>query len=135
MRLTGIGSQYIIANVDSKGDPFNGSRTYEVDLPKGIPAARFWSFTVYDNQTRLRVQTPQQYPRAGNQSYPSPAAAPIVDGSTTVYFSPERPEGVKEGNWIQTDPKRGWFTILRLYSPLQSFFDKSCRAGEIAQPI
>jgi hypothetical protein len=60
-----------------------------------------------------------------------PAATPNADGSTTVYFSPKRPEGVKEGNWIQTDPKKGWFTILRLYSPLQPYFDKSWRAGEI----
>jgi hypothetical protein len=38
---------------------------------------------------------------------------------------------VKRGNWIQTDPKKGWFTILRLYSPLPSFFDKSWRPSEI----
>lgn len=35
------------------------------------------------------------------------------------------------GNWVQTDPEKGWFTILRLYSPLKPFFDKSWRAGEI----
>ncbi len=38
---------------------------------------------------------------------------------------------MKRGNWIQTDPKKGWFTILRLYSPLPSFFDKSWRPSEI----
>ncbi len=26
---------------------------------------------------------------------------------------------------------KGWFPILRLYSPLQSFFDKSWRPSEI----
>ncbi|MCK4839591.1 MAG: DUF1254 domain-containing protein, partial [Desulfobulbaceae bacterium] len=118
MRLTGVGSQYLCANIDSKGKPFDGSQTYKVVLPKNIPAARFWSFTVYDNQSRSMLQTKQPYPRAGSQSYPSPAAAPNADGSTTIYFSPKRPESVAEGNWIQTDPKKGWFTILRLYSPL-----------------
>ncbi len=54
-----------------------------------------------------------------------------ADGSTTIYFSSKQPEGMAEGNWIQTDPKKGWFTILRLYSPLQSFFDKSWRPSEI----
>ena len=131
MRLTGVGSQYLIANVDTNGEPFDGSKTYKVVLPKDIPAARFWSFTVYDNQTRSMLQTAQRYPRAGSQSYPSPAAAPNADGSTTIYFSPKRPKGVAEGNWIQTNPKKGWFTILRLYSPLQSFFDKSWRLSEI----
>jgi hypothetical protein len=131
MLLTGVGSQYLIANVDKNNEPFDGSKTYKVVLPKDIPAARFWSFTVYDNQSRSMLQTPQGFPRAGSQSYPSPAAAPDADGSTTIYFSPEQPRNVKEGNWIQTDPKKGWFTILRLYSPLQSFFDKSWRPGEI----
>ena len=131
MRLTGVGSQYLIANVDNSGKPFVGSKTYKVVLPKDIPAARFWSFTAYDNQTRSMLQTPQRYPRAGSQSYPSPAAAPNADGSTTIYFSPERPEDVAEGNWIQTDPSKGWFVILRLYSPLQTFFDKTWRLSEI----
>ena len=77
------------------------------------------------------LQTPQLYPRAGSQSYPSPAAEPNADDSTTIYFSPKRPEGIAEGNWIKTDPAKGWFVILRLYSPLQTFFDKSWRPGEI----
>ena len=100
-------------------------------LPKDIPAAAFWSFTLYDNQTRSMLQTPQKYPRAGSQSYPSPAAEAAADGSTTVYFGPTQPEGVARGNWIQTDPEKGWFNILRLYSPLPSFFDKSWRPSEI----
>jgi hypothetical protein len=131
MFLTGVGSQYLVANVDTNGRPFDGARTYKVVLPKDIPAARFWSFTVYDNQSRSMLQTPQLFPRAGSQSYPSPAAAPSRDGTTTVYFSPKQPNGVARGNWIQTDPDKGWFVILRLYSPLQSFFDKSWRPGEV----
>ena len=58
MRLTGIGSQYIVAFVDSKGEYFDGSKTYEVTLPPNIPAEKFWSFTVYDNQTRSMLDTP-----------------------------------------------------------------------------
>lgn len=133
MLLTGVGSQYLIANVDKNGKPFDGSDTYKVTLPKNIPAARFWSFTVYDNQTRSMLQTPQKFPRAGSQSYPTPAAAPSADGSTTIYLSPKKPEGVAAGNWIQTDPNKGWFIMLRLYSPLQSFFDKTWRPSEVEQ--
>jgi hypothetical protein len=131
MRLTGVGSQYLIAMYDSRKQYFDGARTYKVTLPKGIPQEKFWSLTVYDNQSRSMLDTPQRYPRAGSQSYPSPAAEPAADGSTTVYFGPQRPEGVKRGNWIQTDPEKGWFTILRLYSPLEPFFDKSWRPSEI----
>ena len=81
--------------------------------------------------SRSMLDTPQRYPRAGSQSYPSPAAEPNADGSTAVYFGPKQPDGVKRGNWIQTMPNKGWFVILRLYGPLEPFFDKSWRPSEI----
>jgi hypothetical protein len=134
MRIPGVGSQYLMAFLDPTGEPFDGAKTYKVTLPKDVPAEAFWSLTLYDNQTRSMLQTPQKYPRAGSQSYPSPAATEAEDGSTTVYFAPEQPEGVERGNWIQTDPDKGWFTILRLYSPMPAFFDKSWRPSEI-EPV
>ena len=131
MQIPGVGSQYLIAFRDANGDVFDGAKTYKVTLPKDIPARAFWSFTLYDNQSRSMLQTPQKYPRAGSQSYPSPAAEASADGSTTVYFSPKQPQGVARGNWIQTMPGKGWFNILRLYSPLPSYFDKTWRPSEI----
>ena len=131
MRLTGIGSQYLGAFVDANGEYFDGSKTYKMTLPPKVPAEKFWSLPLYDNQTRSMLDTPQRYPRAGSQSYPSPAAEPNADGSTTIYFAPTQPEGVKRGNWIQTDPKKGWNTLLRLYSPLEPFFTKEWRPSEI----
>jgi hypothetical protein len=131
MRLTGIGSQYLWTMVDANKQPFDGAKTYKVTLPQGIPEANFWSFTLYDNQTRSMLDTPQRYPRAGSQSYPSPAAEPSADGSTTVYFGPTQPAGVKRGNWIQTMPGKGVMPALRLYSPLEPFFAKTWRPSEV----
>jgi hypothetical protein len=132
MRIPDVGSQYLMGFLDNEGNPYDGAKTYKVTLPKGIPAHAFWSFTVYDNQSRSMLDTPQRYPRAGSQKYPSPAAEAGADGSTTIYFGPTQPAGVKRGNWIQTMPGKGWFTILRLYSPLESFFDRSWRPSEMA---
>ena len=131
MRLPGVGSQYLLAMQDADKQFFDGGRTYKLTLPKGIPYANFWSLTLYDNQTRSMLATPQNYPRAGSQGYPSPAAEADADGSTTVYFGPQQPAGVKRGNWIQTMPGKGWFVILRLYGPLEPFFTKAWRPGEI----
>ena len=131
MRLTGIGSQYIGTFVDASGEYLDGAKTYRMTLPPNIPAEKFWSLTVYDNQTRSMLDTPQRYPRAGSQSYPTPAAEPNTDGSTTVYFGPTQPQGIKRGNWIQTTPGKGWNTLLRLYSPLEPFFTKVWRPSEI----
>jgi hypothetical protein len=132
MRVPGIGSQYLMNMLDADKNYFDGSKTYTVTLPKGIPEGRFWSLTLYDNQSRSMLDTPQRYPRAGSQSYPSPAAEASPDGSTVIYLGPTQPQGVPRGNWIQTDPTKGWFTILRLYSPLEPFFDKTWRPSEIA---
>ncbi|WP_368732985.1 DUF1254 domain-containing protein [Streptomyces alkaliphilus] len=130
-RLTGVASQYLFSFADREGRALDGGKHYRLVLPPDIPAARFWSCTVYDNQTRSMIDTPQRFPRAGSQTYPSPAATADADGTTTVHFGPDRPDGVPEGNWIQTLPGRGWFVVLRLYSPLQPFFDRTWRPGEI----
>jgi hypothetical protein len=134
MRLTNIGSQYLLASLDANKQYFDGAKTYKCTLPKGIPAVNFWSFTLYDNMTRSMLDTPQRYPRAGSQSYPSPAAEASSDGSTTVYFSPTQPAGVARGNWIQTMPGKGYLVILRLYGPLEPFFTKEWRPSEI-EPV
>lgn len=131
MRLRDIGSQYLIGFKDAKGNNLDGALTYRVTLLANIPAGKFWSFTLYDNQSRSMLDTPQRYPRSGSQSFPTPAAKPSADGSTVVYFAPTKPDGANEGNWIQTDPKKGFFVILRLYSPLDGFFTKSWRPSEI----
>jgi hypothetical protein len=131
MNIPNVGSQYLMIFLDAAGDPFDGSKSYKVTLPPNIPAGKFWSLTLYDNQSRSMLATPQRYPRAGSQSYPSPAAVAEADGSTAVYIGPTQPQGVGRGNWIQTDPDKGWFGILRLYSPLESFFTKAWRPSEI----
>jgi hypothetical protein len=45
----------------------DGSKTYKVNLPPNVPAKDFWSFVVYDNQTRSMLQTAQQYPSIGSE--------------------------------------------------------------------
>jgi hypothetical protein len=55
----GSGSAYAIVGRDSQGRYFDGSKTYKITLPAQVPAARFWSFTIYDNQTRSMLETDQ----------------------------------------------------------------------------
>jgi hypothetical protein len=33
--------------------------------------------------------------------------------------------------WIETDPKTGWSTILRLHSPTEPFFSKEWRLSDV----
>jgi hypothetical protein len=126
-REVGIGSQYMCAFVDSKGDPLEGGKTYRLHLPKDIPVKDFWSVILYDSQTRSMLQTNQQWPAVSSQTK---GLQVNLDGSVDVYFGPKAPAG-KESNWVQTIPGKGWNTLLRLYGPLQPWFDKTWRPGEI----
>jgi hypothetical protein len=130
MHLTGIGSQYLYAMRDSDGDYFDGGRNYKLTLPADIPQSRFWSVILYDRQTRSMLQTDQPHPSLGSQSG---AVETNPDGSTDIYFGPVAPER-KESNWLQTVPGKGWWPMLRLYNPLQPFFEKSWRPSEI-EPV
>src|SRR4029453_19107889 len=65
MRLPGIGSQYLFALEDSNKQYFDGAKTYKVTLPKGIPEANFWSFTLYDNMTGWLFDIRRGSPSAG----------------------------------------------------------------------
>jgi hypothetical protein len=122
----GKGSQYAVAYVDSKGKPLDGSKTYKVHLPPHVPAKDFWSFVVYDNQTRSMLQTDQQFPSVSSARK---GVQKNADGSYDLYFGPKAPAG-KEGNWIQTIPGKGWNMLFRLYGPLQPWFDKTWRPGD-----
>ncbi len=128
-KMVGVGSQYAVAFVDAKGQPLDGGKNYRLHLPAGIPVKDFWSLVVYDNQTRSQLQTDQQFPSISSQKK---GIAINADSSVDVYFGPKAPKG-KQGNWVQTWPDKGWNVILRLYGPLQPFFDKTWRPGEIEQ--
>lgn len=127
LKMVGIGSQYAIAERDAAGHYLDGCKTYRLHLPPNIPAKDFWSVLVYDPQTRSMLQTDQQFPSASSQR-----EGLVVNGDTSVdvYFGPEPFPG-KEANWIQTVPGKGWFVFLRLYGPLEPWFDKTWRPGEI----
>ncbi|NOY42055.1 MAG: DUF1254 domain-containing protein [Planctomycetes bacterium] len=123
----GVGSQYATAFVDSQDKALDGGKTYRLHLPPNIPAKDFWSITLYDNQTRSMLQTDQQFPSLGS-SKKGVVANP--DTSVDIYFGPKAPKG-KESNWIQTVPGKGWNTILRLYGPLEPWFNKTWQPSEI----
>jgi len=124
--MVGKGSVYAMATTDGNGVPLNGAMTYKVTLPAPIPAKDFWSFMVYDNQTRSILETDQV---TGGLDSNSKGVKLNDDGSATVYFGPKAPEG-QDGNWVQTMPGKGYNAILRLYGPLEPWFEKSWMPGD-----
>lgn len=125
-KMVGKGSQYAYADRDRSGNYLDGSKTYRLNIPANVPAKDFWSVVIYDPQTRSELQTGQPFPSKNNKRDDLMVNA---DGSVDLYFGPKAPAG-KEKNWIQSVPGKGWFAILRLYGPLEPWFDKTWKPGD-----
>jgi len=124
LEIPGVGSNYAFATADKNGDILYGEKNYKVNIPANAPAKDFWSVVVYDPQTRSELQVP------GGSIYPSKnnKRDNLVynkDGSVDLYFGPSLPKGAPKENWTQTTPDKAWFVLLRLYGPLQPWFDKT----------
>lgn len=126
MKMIGKGSQYAYNARDRNGDYLRGDKTYKLNIPAGVPAKDFWSVVAYDPQTRSQLQTNQDFPSKNNKKNDLDEN---TDGSVDLYFGPEAPKG-HESNWIETVPSKGWMVLIRLYGPLDPWFDKTWQPGE-----
>ena len=126
-KMVGRGAQYAWGDRDSHGDYLDGANNYRLHIPADVPAQNFWSLVVYDPQTRSELQTGQRFPSKNNARG---GLTENADGSVDLYFGPQPPADF-ESNWTQTVAGKGWFSILRLYGPLEPWFDKTWRPGEI----
>ena len=114
---------------DTNGRLLGGEKKYKLHLPPDIPASDFWSIIVYNPFNRLIIHTDQLWPSVFSNK------KNLVcndDGSVDIWFGPETIIG-KEYNWVKTIPGQRWYMVLRLYYPLESWFDKTWRPGEIEE--
>ncbi len=126
LKMVGKGSQYAFCSRDKDGKYFDGAKTYKLTMPPHVPAKDFWSIVVYDPQTRAMLPTGQKYPAVNNKRGQLKTNA---DGSVDLYFGPKAPEGY-ENNWVETVPGKGWFVVLRLYGPLEPWFNKTWKPND-----
>jgi len=124
----GTGSQYAWTYQDESGQWLLGERHYRFRIPPNPPAKDVWSVIVYDNWTRAILPNGQKV--AGKNSYDKSVQS-NSDGSIDIYFGPESPAG-KESNWIRTVPGKGWFSIFRLYGPLEPWFSRTWTPDDCA---
>ena len=115
-------------DLDDNDQWLDGAKTYELVIPKDVAAEQFWLIVLYDNDTRCMIVNPAGKPEVNSRM-------DIVtngDGSVTLTFGPQKPV-TPESNWIQTNPKKGFFVYMRWYAPTKEFFDRSWKMGNIKE--
>ncbi len=123
----GLGQAYLGAYTDAAGNWLDGAKSYTLHVPADPPAKLFWSVTVYDIATRCLIDNEQQ---RGDRGSRDTDLVTNADGSVDLYFGPSAPEG-RESNWVQTIPGRHWFAYTRFYGPLEPYFDRTWKLGDI----
>ncbi|MGA9873004.1 MAG: DUF1254 domain-containing protein [Rhodococcus sp. (in: high G+C Gram-positive bacteria)] len=125
----GMGQAYLGCYTDCKGRWLDGGRSYTLHVPADPPAKLFWSVTVYSISTRCLIDNDQQ---RGDRGSRDADLAYNDDGSVDLHFGPDAPPA-GTSNWIQTLPEQHWFTYLRFYGPLEPYFDRSWKIGDIVE--
>ena len=103
-----------------------GTAGLRIVSPPNIPAANFWSVTLYEAENASGLPNGQPFPSLGSRDKP----AQNSDGSTDIFLGQKAPAG-EESNWMATPAGKGYFVILRLYGPTEAAIDKSWVPGDI----
>ena len=126
-KTPGVGSAYLGGYRDSDGHWLDGSKNYKLTIPPNAPMKQFWSITVYSQATRCLINNGTG--RADRSSRHD--LVKNADGSVDLYFGPgDAPKGM-ENNFVKTNEGEGFFVYLRLYAPMEPYFEKSWALPDI----
>ncbi len=123
----GAGQFYLMSIKDGEDNALDGARIYRLIVPAKAPITQYWSATVYDRTTHALIRDAQWSSRSSQSS----GLEQNLDGSVSLYFAPEAPNG-QETNWIPTSREGRFEVLFRLYGPEKSFFDKTWKLPDIA---
>ena len=118
----GWGQVYLDNYRDSNGNGLDGGHHYTLTIDGDVNYAEtFWTVTVYNIENRAIINNKIKRADVGSNIS---GTEKNVDGDYEFHFSPVRPEGVAEANWVQTNPNENWFVYFRAYSPSKSFVEQ-----------
>ena len=127
----GAGQVYMTTKRDSDGHLLRADRAYRLQVPAQVPAAQFWSLTLYSENTRRPYDNGRTDPTSVSLDSRDKQLQHNGDGSVDLYVGPTAPAGM-ESNWMKTVAPDGWFVLFRLYAPTEPFFDRSWALPDFA---
>jgi hypothetical protein len=124
----GAGQFYLMNIMDKAGKPFDGAKSYRLNVPANAPVKLYWSATVYDRATHALIRNLPWSSRSSN----TPGLQKNADGSVDVYFGHKVPEG-KESNWVPTSADGKFEVLFRFYGPEKPLFEKTWKLPDIEE--
>ena len=132
MRIPGVGSQYLMAFLDRRRRAVRRREDLQGDAAQGHPGRGVLVVHALRQPDPLDAADAAEIPA---RRQPELSLAGRDGGRGRLHHRLVRarrsPTAWSAATGSRPTPKKGWFTILRLYSPLPSFFDKSWRPSEI----
>tara|TARA_B100001059_G_scaffold129503_1_gene129452 strand:- start:3026 stop:3442 length:417 start_codon:yes stop_codon:yes gene_type:complete len=115
----GWGQIYLDNYRDDNANGLNGSNHYTLTLDGDVNFADlFWTITVYNVENRAIIDNDIERADVGSNIE---GTVKDAQGNYTFHFSPTKPAGVNEANWVQTREDENWFVYFRAYSPSKAF--------------
>ncbi len=130
--VVGAGQVYLTTKRDSAGRMLRADRSYRLRVPPHVPAAQFWSLTLYSANTRRPYDNGGDAIASTSLDSRTEGLQVNADGSVDLYVGAKAPAGC-ERNFMRTVGADGWFVYFRLYAPLEAFFDRSWRMGDFEE--
>lgn len=130
--VVGAGQVYMTTKRDSRGHMLRADATYRLRVPRDVPAAQFWSLTLYSEDTRRPYDNGGTEIASTSLDSRTPGLQRNADGSIDLYVGAQAPAGM-ESNFMKTVGEDGWFVYFRLYAPLEPFFEKSWQLGDFEE--
>ena len=84
--------------------------------------------TVYDAETRSLLQNGQ--PKPSISTYDQPDVNPTARSTSP---SARKRQRARRRTGSKTVPGKGWFTYVRLYGPLEPFFEQTWKPDDIVK--
>jgi hypothetical protein len=130
--LPRVEALYLTARADATGKGFDGSKSYRVRLPGGMPVGGFWSLTMYQQEADGRLFfVPNRLNRwaVGDRSK---HLRYDRDGSFEIFVQAAEPAGERVVNWLPA-PKGKFVLIFRAYLPKTAFLDGTFRLPPVVE--
>jgi hypothetical protein len=119
----GWGQVYLDNYRDGNGNGLDGGRHYTLTIDgEANYAETFWTVTVYNIENRAIINNKIKRADVGSNV---PGTQVDLNGDYVFHFAPDKPGGVADANWVETNPGQNWFVYFRAYSPSKEFGDQA----------